>query len=101
MIRRMLRYEVLINDRPQTFTLSSTPKHVAAARLGVGPDAQHTVEFWVEGYFEPDETAIRRTFQVFGTGQPLPEDAIWRGTTDRWQPRDFVWHLYELPQETP
>jgi hypothetical protein len=36
---------------------------------------------------------------VFGTGQPLPEDAGWRGTCDR-TPDGLVWHLYELDGAT-
>jgi hypothetical protein len=94
----MLRYFVVVNDRPQSLTLWANPRHVAAARLGVGPDAQHIVEFWVEGYFEPyEDKAVVRTFQVFGTGHPLPEGAVWRGTTDR-TPEGLVWHLYELAE---
>lgn len=97
MSRRMLRYQVIVNDRPQTLRLSSNPVHVEAARLGVGPQAQHLVEFWAEGYIDgdPDGLDMERTFQVFGTGHPLPEGARWWGTTAR-TPEGFVWHLYEV-----
>lgn len=100
----MLRYEVLVNDRPYTLKTGGDPVHVAVARLGVGRDAQHTVEFWAEGDLDPDWRDLgdgwaERTFQVFGTGHPLPEGAVWRGTTGRTS-EDLVWHLYELPGGT-
>jgi hypothetical protein len=96
MARRMLRYQVVVNDRPQTFTVHSSwsqPARVGASRLGVGPDAQHLVEFWVEG---DEDGSVKRTFQVFGTGHPLPERARWWGTTARTS-EGLVWHLYEVP----
>ncbi|WP_442811729.1 MULTISPECIES: DUF7352 domain-containing protein [unclassified Streptosporangium] len=95
MARCMLRYQVVVNDRPQGFKLGGNPVHVEAARLGAGPQAQHLVEFWAEGR-RLDGTEIERTFQVFGTGHPLPEGARWWGTTAR-TPEGLVWHLYEVP----
>lgn len=96
MTRQMCRYEVTINDQPQGFSLSDNPRHVAAAQIGVGYDAQRIVEFWAESDPELSGTTTRRIFQVFGTGHPLPAGAMWWGTTDRKRPRDYVWHLYEL-----
>ena len=93
MNRRMLRHWVLVNDRPQDLHVGD-PVHVAAAQLGVGPNAQHIVEFWAEGTLD-DLDLPERTFQVFGTGQPLPHNAVWIGTTDRTS-EGLVWHLYEL-----
>lgn len=86
----MLRYEVEINDLPQAFTLSGNLRHVASALFDV-------VEFWAED--EPGAPTITRTFQVYGTGNPIPDHAVWRGTTDR-TPEGAVWHLYELPTES-
>ena len=57
------------------------------------------MEFWAEDTTPaPGWTLLQRTFQVFGTGQPLPEKAQWRGTTDR-DPAGLVWHLYEMVGE--
>jgi hypothetical protein len=110
MSRRMYRYVVRVDDQPHTFNLAcgsyNGPAHVAAsygrpgnieepARTGEG--AIHVVEFWTE--HDTDLTEEPRTFQVFGTGQPLPEDAGWRGTCDR-TPDGLVWHLYELDGAT-
>ncbi|MFI9558858.1 DUF7352 domain-containing protein [Nonomuraea endophytica] len=94
MARRMLRYQVIVNDRPQPIALQSDPLHVEAARIGVGVHAPHVVEFWAEGSLE--DAGTRRLFQVFGTGHELPEGARWWGTTAR-TAEGLVWHLYELP----
>ncbi|MDT0306859.1 hypothetical protein RM780_07765 [Streptomyces sp. DSM 44917] len=93
-VRRMLSYRVYVNDTPQRIAIGGDPVHVSAIRLGFGPDAPHVVQFWAEGSLE--EPGTPRTFQVFGTGHPLPPGARWRGTTER-TPEGLVWHLYELP----
>jgi hypothetical protein len=107
MSRRMFRYVVRVDDQPHTFDLAcggySGPLHVAASRgrpgnieqpAATGTGGIHVVEFWAE--HNPDEHDERpRTFQVFGTGQPLPDDAHWVGTCDR-TPDGLVWHLYEI-----
>ncbi|MEV4059723.1 DUF7352 domain-containing protein [Nonomuraea dietziae] len=96
MARRMLRYSVVVGGKPNTIKLDGDPLHVAAARLGVGVNAPHLVEFWAEGQDRNDSDArARRVFQVFGTGDVLPDGARWWGTTDR-TPEGLVWHLYEL-----
>lgn len=91
--RRMLRFDVLVNDKPQTLPVAGGIRRVEARRLGVGLAAVRAVEFWAEGTAAPVET--ERIFQVFGTGHELPEGAIWRGTTAR-TPDGLIWHLYEL-----
>ncbi|WP_424534397.1 DUF7352 domain-containing protein [Sphaerisporangium viridialbum] len=51
------------------------------------------VDFWVERH--RGTPAVERTFQVFGTGQPIPATAIHRSTAAR-DPHGLVWHLYQL-----
>jgi hypothetical protein len=89
--RRMFRYVIGIDDQPHVVTLTHDP--VAAAAIGV---------MWVEFWAEHDEDAgcTDRTFQVFGTGQPLPDGARWIGTCARAED-GFVWHLYELGRGAP
>ncbi|WP_181785087.1 DUF7352 domain-containing protein [Streptomyces phytophilus] len=94
MPRRMLRHWLLVNDKPTRIETGGPVVRAAAGRLGIGPNAQHIVEFWAEGSLETDGTV--RTFQVLGTGHALPDGAQWRGTTAR-TPEGLVWHLYELP----
>lgn len=93
MARRMYRIFLVVTDTPKTFEMTAPPLHVEAARLGVGPNAQHTVDVWYEHDDAMPEQS--RTLQVFGTGHELPPGAIWRGTTARTDD-GFVWHLYEL-----
>lgn len=97
MARSMFRHRVYVNDRPQTLHIGGDPLHVEAARLVVGPDAPHVVDFWAE--YDDERPKVARTFQVFGTGHPLPEGARWRGTTARTL-EGLVWHLYELLEGT-
>jgi hypothetical protein len=64
--RRMFRYVVPVNDRPNVFDLSHSPVAVAA----VGGAGSPLVEFWAE--HAEDTPATRRA-----------EDGL-------------VWHLYEI-----
>lgn len=85
--RRMFRYTVPAGNVTWTFELTGDPVHVASNFLpGV-------VEFWAE--HDDDAPAVARTFQVFGTGHPLPENAHYVGTCPR-TPEGLVWHLYEI-----
>jgi hypothetical protein len=87
--RRMFRYVVPVDDGMYPFVLWSSPVAVAAH------DDGKAVEFWAEnGPAPPGVHAVRRWFQVFGTGDPLPEDARWVGTCPR-TPAGLVWHLFE------
>jgi hypothetical protein len=111
MSRRMYRYVVRADGQPHTFQLAcggySGPLHVAAsiARPGnieepaeVGAAGIHVVEFWAE--HDPDAYGEEpRTFQVFGTGQLVPDGMHWVGTCDR-TPDGHVPHLYELDGAT-
>lgn len=84
--RRMYRYVVSVDDQPHVITLTGDP--VAVAAIGAW-----SVEFWAE-HGEP-AGRCNRAFQVFGTGQPLPDDARWIGTCPRTE-TGLVWHLYEV-----
>jgi hypothetical protein len=93
MARRVFRVFLVVGAAPKTFEMTGPPVHVEAARLGVGPAAQHTVDVWYE--HDDDMPEAPRTLQVFGTGHELPDGAVWRGTTARTDD-GFIWHLYEL-----
>jgi hypothetical protein len=103
MSRRMLRYTVSVDGWPHMLTIGGDPVHVAADGKSDGPGGGSDVEFWAEGdmgdgFEKLGDGWTERTFQVFGTGQPLPDGAVWRGTTDR-TPEGLIWHLYELVSE--
>jgi hypothetical protein len=96
-MRRMFRYEVPVDDREHRHVVHGEVRKVATQAWT--PGRMPVVEFWAENADPaPDGTLLQRTFQVFGTGHPLPENAQWRGTTDRDQ-AGLVWHLYELTGE--
>jgi hypothetical protein len=42
---------------------------------------------------DPDADRVTRTFQIFGTGNPIPPAAKYVGTFDV---GPFVWHVFEL-----
>ena len=86
--RKMYRYEMGTGGR-HAFTLSGDPVAVAAKT----PDL---IEFWAENNGSSQRPA--RIYQVFGTGDPLPEGARWIGTCARVSglASGLVWHLYEL-----
>lgn len=96
-MRRMFRYEVPVDDQEHRHVVHGVVKKVATQEWV--PGKMPVVEFWAEDIAPaPNGTLLQRTFQVFGTGQPLPEKAKWRGTTDR-DPAGLVWHLYEMVAE--
>jgi hypothetical protein len=80
------RYEIPVDNQWHTLFLSGDLLHVAARR-------SDTVELWA---FSDGSTGSTCTFRVFGTGQPLPDDATiaYRGTA--LAPGGLVWHLMEL-----
>lgn len=97
MIRRILRYEVDVNDRPK--------------RIGDGPvlmaqrwrqavtrrhDPTGRVEVWVEVSLDeswPATDEPTRLVQVFGTGREIPIGAVWLASC---LDGPLVWHLYEV-----
>lgn len=88
MTQRIYRYEIEVDDQPHSFELTGGDP----VRVEATPDSR-IVQFWAVS----DETVPprKRTFQVVGTGHPLPTGARWRGTTSR-TPGGLVWHLVEL-----
>jgi hypothetical protein len=85
MTRSVLRYEVPVDDEWHEFLLP------AGEILHVGAKDHHTVSFWM---VSTDDHAgwRRRSFRVFGTGQPLPLEAGRYIGTAVILP--LVWHLF-------
>lgn len=84
----MFRYPVPVDDQAHEFQLTGDPVAVAASLDG------RMVEFWAENASAAGLVPAR-AFRVFGTGQPLPDDARWVGTCPRTS-HGLVWHLYEM-----
>lgn len=95
MSRRILHYTLEVVEGPQTLVW---PKgniiHVNSKRFGF-------VTLWVE--VQDDLVEVSRTFQLFATGQDIPEDAQYIGTSVQYPVVEnmnqlnepLVWHVYE------
>lgn len=85
-MKHVHRFEVPVDGLSHEHALSGDLVHVAARR-------PWTVEFWaLTDTLVPIEP---RYFQAFGTGDAVPEHAVWRGTA--LAPDQLVWHLFEIP----
>ena len=88
MSRTVRRYCVSL-DGLTDVRLTGDPLAVAAR------DDSAVVEFWAEHDTGAPETV--RTFIIVGTGQPIPDSAVYVGTAPRTR-YGLVWHLFELTE---
>ena len=87
MTARIFRYEVPVDGRPHVLRLSVSPVlHVACRKAEM-------VELWVMDCGDPP---IERTFQVVGTGHPLPDGWVGHWGTAITPSGQLVWHLLEV-----
>lgn len=83
----VFRYEVPVDDTWHDITLTGPILHVASRNY------LKVVYFWaLAGVGSPYTARLR----VYGTGHPIPLDAVYRGTAIA---EPLVWHLFE--QDTP
>lgn len=57
--------------------------------------APHEPSMWVK--LDPDREPLKHTFEIVGTGNPVPENSEYVAT---WQQDGYVWHLFELIRTT-
>lgn len=97
MSRCILRYRIHLTSQPQILRAMPGPVvDVDAATIGVDhPAATYVLDLWIDG--DGEDVTSQRTFQVVGTGQPIPERARYCGSASR--AGGFKWHLYELEDE--
>lgn len=81
---KVYRYTIPVDAFWHDFTLSGPVVHVACRN-----DIQDVVHFWVlEGAGTPFTARLR----IYGTGQDVPLDTMYRGTAIA---EPLVWHLFE------
>lgn len=85
MSRAIWKYEFEVTDIVQAYDIPQGYSIVHVEAQG-----RH-VCMWVDVNVEREKT--ERTFQIFGTGHPVPDDAAYIGTA---QIGSFVWHLFEV-----
>lgn len=96
MARKVFRYGPLeIAEGPQQLHLP-----VNAKIIHVGNKTNGFIDIWALVDEDAAEHTAPRTFQVFGTGHPIPEDAQYCGTTIHGvsitvQNGSLVWHIFE------
>jgi hypothetical protein len=86
-VRAIHRHEVPVDDQWHTLALTGDVLHVATRN-------SHIVEIWTS---HGDKTA-ERSFRVFATGQPLPDELNYIGTAIA-PGGHLVWHLMEHTRE--
>ena len=85
-MRAVLRYNVLVGE---------TVEHRLRGRIvKVGCRDPRMVEFWVLDNSDADPLTVQ--LRVFGTGEVVPDDAVYVGTAVPPQRPDLVWHLFRL-----
>lgn len=92
----MLRWQVPVDDADHELRVVGPVLAVGATEALWSNLPAHWVEFWTLEPLTGDE-APARVFRVFGTGQPIPDGYVWRGTCARFH--GLVWHLAERADE--
>ncbi len=88
MRRTIHRFDVPINEGVQTIPVDH-PDNVVL--VSDSDRIQTGVAIWAE--VDLDFTPFWLPVQVFGTGHPIPSDAVHLGS---WSSGPFVWHLYAV-----
>ncbi len=85
MSEAIYRYELPVDGDWHTLPLSGDVLHVDCRAPGA-------VEIWA---LQTGAPGLQRSFQVVGTGQPLPEGWKWHVGTCLSPDRQLVWHVVE------
>ena len=108
MARRVLRYEVPVDDQWHRIEITGAVCHIGSRETGV-------VEFWTTPttlrraasngsgdilsarYEDTNEKPRTEWFRVFGTGHDV--DGLYRGTTRDFATDQLIWHLFARETE--
>lgn len=87
-MRRVLKWDVPVNDQPAA--VGSGP----VVHIGVQGDIA-VVQIWTDETMPDDVPSVSRMVQVFGTGHPVPADAVHLGSVVT-AGGALVWHVFEV-----
>lgn len=83
------RHELTIVDTPQIVSLPS-----AHTLLSIAPGRNgYYIDLWVLGESRLTHEVIR-TFRIFGTGHPIPNEEQLKFVGTAVMPDDLVWHVF-------
>lgn len=84
---KIFKYQMKLEDGPQTFLMPTSAKVVAVQ------DQYNVVCFWA--LCNPEEKQTERSFHIFGTGHHIPNAGLkYLGTVQQMEGR-LVWHVFE------
>lgn len=98
--KRMCRWQIPVDDEAHEIRAGGPVLAVGPTEALFTHMPAHWVEFWTlesTGTLNSGDAPTPRVFRAFGTGQPIPDGWVWRGTCDRLQ--GLVWHLFERCEE--
>jgi hypothetical protein len=85
-MRTIYKYPVALG-----YTQASIPATAPLVRF-----AAQDGKLFVWADIDTSERPTRRELAVYGTGAPIPMDAVYVGTCEL---GPFIWHLFELPKQ--
>lgn len=96
MSRHVEQNWVLAGGRASHARVAGEILFASAGEFDLKDRKKTVVQFWFEVDLEGPQPP-RRTFQAFGTGQEIPDGAVWCKSVKA--PDGLAWHLYELAGE--
>ena len=94
-MKQVWKFLVPVDDQPHEIDMPamSVARHVDLLPQSDAPDV---VALWVEVFPPTLPLSGTRRFQVYATGQPIPDYATYVGTVVH-RTHPLVWHLFEIP----
>lgn len=90
MSKKMFKYVLEVNDEVQEHEIPEMHRMQAEWHVGLNPADQSQLAIWF--FVEADHAKKTRKFFVRGTGQSVPDSAIYMGSVHS---GIFMWHVFE------
>lgn len=89
MAQRVLKWDIPVDDEPHM--AGAYPVHVMCQ------DTYETVQIWT---LDAGDGHRDTPYQVFGTGQPVPDGAVYVGTAPALKGQ-LIWHIFDMTYVVP